>query len=208
MRIRELRRTGHSLTEIKRIVGRGAGTVYRYAHDVKIESDHMQALRGKQGGSKLRSLQHWEAARSAANRSVGSLHDRDKALILAALYWGEGTKRELSMINGDARLLQAFVSCLCVLGVRKSELRFSLRLYEDIEKSAARRFWARALGTPVSTVVVSEVLSGKKKGRLRYGMCRVRVKKGGRYFKLIMAMIESISTQLSPRSSMDRTTAS
>jgi hypothetical protein len=38
------------------------------------------------------------------------------------------------------------------------------------------------------------VIKGKKIGKLKYGMCRLRVKKVGRYFKLIISMIDLIKS--------------
>src|SRR3989338_1546198 len=48
----------------------------------------------------VRSKLEWEKAQAEATRLVGKLTARDKILVLCALYWGEGTKRELNIING------------------------------------------------------------------------------------------------------------
>ena len=207
-RIRQLRKTGYSLPEIKKIVGRGSGTVFRYARGVSISPKFVEALRSKQGGSKARSRTHWETARTQSARLIGRLTSRDKLLVLAALYWGEGTKSELNIINGDASLLRVFIVCLEELGIQKAKLRFSLRLFEDIEERQAKRVWARELGVKAENIHVSELSRGKRRGKLPFGMCRIRLQKSGPYFKLIMSMIESIKSALSPRSSMDRTAAS
>lgn len=53
------------------------------------------------------------------------------------------------------------------------------------------------------------ILSGKKKGKLEYGMCRIRVTRG-RTFKKIMGINKALADIIqeqetaSPRSSMDR----
>jgi hypothetical protein len=207
-RIKELRRTGHSLPEIKKAVNRGTGTIFRYAHSVRVAPECAEILRFKQGGSRARSKRHWDEARIRASGLVGRLAVRDKILILGALYWGEGTKRELNIINGDANLLRVFVSCLEAIGVASSDLKFSLRLFGDINERAARVFWAAQFGVSTKDIQVSEVLTSKKRGKLPFGMCRIRLQKGGEYFKLIMSVIKSISADSCPRSSMDRTAAS
>ena len=154
-RIGELRRTGHSLPEIREIIGRGKGTIFRYAHSVTIAPEFVEIHRAKQGGSRARSAREWEKARGKAALYLGKLSSRDKILILAGLYWGEGTKRELNIINGDASLLRVFIICLGELGVLKENLRISLRLFEDIEEHRARMFWARELGVSAKAIRVS-----------------------------------------------------
>lgn len=202
-KIRELRRTGHSLPEIQKILNRGAGTVFRYAHSVDVPPQWLPVLRRKQGGSQARSKLAWEKAGAEASQLVGKLTSREKVLVLAALYWGEGTKSELNIINGDPNLLRVFVNCLQELDVSKNDLQISLRLFEDIRRNAAKAFWAEKLGVKAQAIHVSEVLQGRKKGKFPFGMCRIRLKKSGPYFKLIMSVIESLKSEISPRSSMD-----
>src|ERR1700690_4334479 len=190
-RIRELRRTGHSLPEIKNKTGRRRGTVFRYAHAVPVAREFIESLRSKQGGSKVRSELEWEKAKLRAKRLMGKFTSRDKIMILAALYWGEGTKSELNIINGDPGLLRVFITCLQELDIPKENLRISLRLFGDIPQGKAKLFWARALGLKTEVIHVSEFSKGHKKGKFPFGMCRIRLRKSGPYFKLIMSMIES-----------------
>lgn len=204
----ELRRTGHSLPEIKKVTKKGAGTVFRYAHSVVVAPEYREVLRCKQGGSRVRSQMQKDKAAQEARSRIGRLSSRDKLLILVALYWGEGTKSELNIINGDPVLLRTFCVCLCEIGVPVADLKFSLRLYEDISPMQAKKFWARNFGISTNLIRVSEIVVGKKKGRFTFGMCRIRVRKSGPYFKLIMAMIESIGEKTGSRSSMDRTSHS
>lgn len=153
-------------------------------------------------------MEEWQSARSKAGKLIGRLDTRERILVLAALYWGEGTKRELNLVNGDPELLRVFVECLLSLGVKREDLLFSLRLFEDIESSKARRYWVRVFRVTSDCIRIGERSTGKTKGRFQYGMCRIRVKKSARYFKLIIAVIESLKIQIRPRSSMDRTAAS
>lgn len=203
-----LRKTGHSLTEIRRIVRRGNSTVYKLIKDIIVAEPYSSVLRLKQGGSKERSVGHWKQATHDAKKRIGKISARDRMLILAALYWGEGNKRELNLINSDPELIRVFIACLLSIGVKPEDMRVSLRLYEDIPTRKALSFWASVVSVPVSQFGRIDVLKGHKTGKLQHGMCRIRVRKGGTYFKLIMSMIESIKKEISPRSSMDRTAAS
>lgn len=203
-RIVELRKNGHSLPEIKKIVRRGTGTIFRYAHRVRVSKKFQRLLRDKQRGSRIRAQIQWASARTHARKLLGKLDSRDKLLVLATLYWGEGTKRELNIINGDPNLLRVFVACMLSLGVAKMDFQFSLRIYEDVDHKQAVIFWAREFSVPIEKIKIAEILNGKKRGKLRFGMCRIRLRKSGEYFKLIMAMIESIREEISPRSSTDQ----
>ncbi len=140
-RIRDLRRRGYSFPEIQRKVRRGAGTIYRYGCSIRVDAQYVEALKVKQGGSRERSRKSWEVAKKRAAKLVGRVSARDKVLMLAGLYWGEGTKRELNIINGDAYLLSVFVECLRSLGVPKERLVFSLRIFDDIHEDKAIRYW-------------------------------------------------------------------
>lgn len=208
-RIRILRQTGHSLPEIRKIVGRGNSTVHKLIKNIVVAEPYASLLRAKQGGSKARSVNHWGQAVQDAQNRIGRISHRDRILILAALYWGEGNKSELNLINSDPELVRVFISCLRDIGVRSGDLRVSLRLYEDIPRRKTLLFWSDVVSLPASRFGRVDVLKGNKKGKLKYGMCRVRVKKASRSFKLIMSMIQCLKSGIiSPRSSMDRTAAS
>ncbi|MDQ5968989.1 MAG: hypothetical protein QG579_146 [Patescibacteria group bacterium] len=187
-----LRKTGHSLNEIKSIVNRGYGTIFRYIKGVEILPQHEQEWKIKRGGSRKKSQKEWEEARTKADALVGDFGLKERMLVLSCLYWGEGNKREFNVINGDPTLIRVIVSCLEDLGVSRDEIKVSLRLFSDIGKTEAVNFWTKELNLIKNSITKFEIIEGKKKGKLRYGMCRVRIKKGGKHFKLIMSMIDLI----------------
>ena len=80
------------------------------------------------------------------------------------------------------------------MGVKDEELKISLRLFEDIDHKKAISFWSQTLALPKGMIQKIDVISGKKVGKLKHGMCRLRVKKGGKYFKLIISMIDLIKS--------------
>jgi len=195
-RITELRQTGHSLLEIKKATGRAYGTVFRYIKDVPILPEYQEMWRTKRGGSKFKALKEKEQASKKARLLLSSIDSRDTLFILAALYWGEGTKKELNLINGDPELVRVFVSCLRRLGITNNQLKITLRVFEDMDKGKVITFWAQTLGVMERHIASVDVLKGKKKGKLLHGMCRVRVAKSKDYFKLIMAMINFIKSEI------------
>ena len=98
------------------------------------------------------------------------------------------------MINSDPNLVRVIVMCLKDLGIQQNELKISLRLFEDIDIKKAISFWSKTLYLPRGFITKIDIKKGKKVGKLRYGMCRVRVKKAGKNFKLIMSMIDLIKS--------------
>ncbi len=192
----ELRKTGHSLPEIRKITHRGNATIHRYIKDVKILPEYRKILNQKQGGSKVRSFLKWQSAEIEARNMLDTVHDRDLLFILACLYWAEGNKKDLNLINSDPDLVRIFVRCLVNVGVKKEDLLITLRVYSDLDKNKAKKYWGKILGIPSNQILSVNVLEGKKVGKLEYGMCRVRVRKSEYYFKLIMSMIKYIKNSI------------
>ncbi len=190
--IQSLRKRGHSVLEISKKLLKSKSIVSKYIQGVSVLPPYINILREKQGGSKIRSEKKWLASKIKAKEIIKELSQRDKILILVALYWGEGTKRELNIINSDPLLLKTFIFCLREIGVDSNDIKATLRIYGDISKQKAIQYWSQKLNLPQKQFYNVNVLEGKKKGKLIYGMCRIRVKIGGEYFKLIMSMIEII----------------
>lgn len=188
-----LRRTGHSLPEIRRATKRGSSTVWNLIKDIEVPAEFVPMLRMKQGGSRKRSDLAWAEARLEAKRLLAApLSSRERLLLLAGLYWGEGTKASFNVINSDPAMIKTAVECMRDLGIQKKDLRISLRLHSDIRPKEAVAFWAELLGVDAHEIKANEIIPGKKIGKLRYGMCRVRVAKAERYFKLVMSLIHEV----------------
>ena len=195
-KIKNLRKTGHTLYEIKTLTKKSNGTIWKYIKDTSILPKYQEIWKSKRGGSKARSLREWENARIQASNTIRCIGFHERMLILACLYWGEGNKTELNLINSDPVLVKVVIACLRDVGVKDTELKISLRLFDNINKEKAISFWTRILGLPRGTIQKIDVISGNKPGKLEYGMCRVRVKKGGKYFKLIISMIDLIKSSI------------
>lgn len=95
-------------------------------------------------------------------------------------------------------MIKTFVSCLSEMGVSKERLVIGLRLYEDIHKEKAIGYWAGIVGIEPSRISEITVLKGRKKGKLAYGMCRLRLKRGGEYLKLLKSIINLVQSKFGP----------
>jgi hypothetical protein len=185
-----LRKSGLSLDSIHKIVPQGKTTIFTYIKDLKVDFD----LRGT--GSKIKSDDEWRDTKKEAVKLLGNFSKQSRLLVLASLYWGEGNKTELNLINSDPELIRVFILCLMEIGVKKEDLKISLRLYEDIDLIKAKMFWSKITGINSEYFTGIELIKGKKQGKLKYGMCRVRVRKSHYYFKLLMNMIDLIKSKL------------
>lgn len=191
-RITQLRLRGKSILEICKETGEAKTTVQRYVREIKVPKKYRDLLREKQGGSRDRAKYLRECAIEKSAAILGTLSDRDLLLLLIGLYWGEGTKRDFSIINSDPSLIQTFIHCLDVIQVPKNRITLSLRVHSDISISDSKRFWSHATGLPIKCITRIEVIHGKKRGKLPYGMCRVRVTNGIRDRVFVQSSISFI----------------
>jgi hypothetical protein len=82
---------------------------------------------------------------------VGTLSERELLIAGAALYWGEGFKRDgcVGMANTDPDVLRLFVTWLrACFGVDEARLRVRLYLHEGLDLERAEAFWSATLGVP------------------------------------------------------------
>lgn len=193
----QLRQKGYSVPEISNLVPVSKTTVLRYVNGVEILPEYLKNWAGKRGGSRKRKSFKEAQALEAGKIFVKQLSEREKLLFLTALYWAEGSKKDFSLSNTDPRLIKVFISGIrdC-LGIDNSRIRISMRLYEDLDPETCLTFWSSITEIPKEDFVNIEVLAGKKKGKLKYGMCRVRVLKGGDILKKIMGINKAIYENL------------
>jgi hypothetical protein len=195
-RIIYLREHGHSLPEIQRLTRHGQGTIFRYIKDVKILPRFQDFWRNKQRSSVARMIEARSVAAKQAKSIVGKLTKKEKILIATCLYWAEGAKRDFSLSNTDPVLIKTFAECIKELGVGKESFSLNLRVFEDLNKGKARDYWSRLVGIPKDKIVYIDIRKGRKNGKLPYGMCRLRVVKGGFFLKLFSAIVKEIEIQL------------
>jgi len=195
-KIANLRKKGYSISEISLYTGKSKSIVSRYIQGVEVLPEYISILKKKQGGSKVRSNDLWEKSKISASNILGKITTRDKMILLVGLYWGEGTKSELNIINSDPILLRAFINFIKDFGVSKERIKASVRIYEDIDSKKAITYWSNILDLNKSQFFKVELREGRKKGKLEFGMCRLRVEKSSKEFKLLISLINNIKEQI------------
>ncbi len=204
LKLKNLRKTGHSITELVNFFSIPKTTVWHHIQGVKVLPKYAELLKSKQGGSKNKAAKEWQEATQDARALIPSLNKHEKILIATSLYWAEGSKGDFTLSNSDPDLIRIFINCLKELGIGKDKLSINIRIYEDLNIDKVCNFWSRITGIPKREIKYVNILYGKKHGKLPYGMCRVRVKKPKYFLKLINALRQSIINEICPGSSTGR----
>ncbi len=203
--IKKLRSLGFSTPEISNTLGISRTTVLRYIKGVQILPEYLPEWSLKRGGSRKRMLLREQKALEEMNQLIDSLSIKEKLLVLSSLYWGEGEKRDFGLSNTDPNLVRVFMWCMReVFGVDEDRFKISIRVYEDLDKEECLKFWSQVTNIPVSEFLATDVLLGKKLGKLTYGMCRIRIKKGGDLLKKVKAVNSIITKLCVPVAQLDR----
>lgn len=204
-KIRNLRKKGYSIPEISHEYQIPKSTVLRRVKGVEILPQYYQRWLERRNASKIISERNWKFAIRKAEQKISSLAEKDLLLIGVSLYWAEGSKRDFSFSNTDSEMVKVFIYILRrIFQVRDEDLKISLRIYEDLNKNICLRYWSKILGINLDKKASVNILKGSKKGKLKYGMCRIRVKRGGLLLKEIFSLIKRLDYLISPRSSTDR----
>ena len=187
--ISTLRQRGFSIPEIHRLLKISKATVFRYSKNIQRLPEFEKRWLDRRNASKIISERQQNLAKNKASALFVDISDQSLALIGAALYWAEGAKKDFSLTNSDPEMVRVFILILKkVFGIKNEDLKVSLRLYEDIDRGEAIKFWSGVVGLELGNNVSINTLIGKKKGKLKYGMCRIRVRKSGLLLKTIFAI--------------------
>lgn len=194
LKIQELRRSGYSLPEISRECHVPKSTASRHCKDVVIDPKNYDRWLQRRNASKIIAERRWLDAKEKAYELLGTLNERDLFLLGSALYWAEGSKKDLSFCNSDPEMIRLFLYILRkAFKVTNERIIVSLRIYEDLNKSDCLLFWSNITGKNLNEQTSIEVLNGRKKGKLKYGMCRVRVSKGNILLKEILSVVKRVN---------------
>jgi transcriptional regulator with XRE-family HTH domain len=168
-RARDLRSEGWTYTEIMEALGVSKSSVSLWCRDVRVDEEALAARRrnryliGNQGArqrgpNRLQRVKQAEIDRlnvEGAER-IGTLADRDLLIAGAALYAGEGSKRDgaVRFTNSDPRMIALFLRWfrLC-FSVDESRLRLRLYLHEGLDLVEANEFWADLTAIPTTQFI-------------------------------------------------------
>jgi transposase len=218
---RKLRLQGMSIKRIAKTLEVSPSSVFYWTRDIELTPDQkLQNLRGPTGPqnpehvarraadwrdrSRRKRLEYQEEGRTRARQS-DPLH-----MAGCLLYWAEGSKSRntVCFANSDVNMVRFFVEFLrqC-LDVQPQEITLRLNVYTGNGLSVPRieDHWLEALRLPRASLRGHTLnhtptsSSGRKKNRLPYGVCSVRVLKSTRLVQHIYGAIQEYAGFEEPR---------
>jgi hypothetical protein len=147
---RQLRASGLTLLEIAEQLGVAKSSVSLWVRGVEFTPRlGLRARRREPNVLQQRTEAEIEALLAEGRARIGQLSEREFLVAGAALYAGEGSKRDGSVrfSNSDARLVAFFCAWLRhFFDVDESRLRVRLYLHEGLDLAAATAHWAAVTG--------------------------------------------------------------
>jgi hypothetical protein len=155
---RQLRRTGLPLAEIALRVGVSKSSVSLWVRDVELAPVRSPPRGRRRDPNALQRRRQAEIDRLLAEgrARIGRLSEREFLVAGVALYAGEGSKRDGSVLftNSDPRMIALFCSWLrYFFQVDESRLRLRLYLHQGLDLATAKAFWSALTGIPESQFV-------------------------------------------------------
>lgn len=193
--IKKLRRFGYSINEIVSELSVPRTTVWHHVHNVKVLPKYLPLLKTKRGGSRKIKERNLQAAAERAEKLLQK-SDRTLAIILAMLYWGEGSKKVCEFINSDGKMIQVYLKILRnYLNISDDFIKITVRYFSGMDKKECLKYWSENTGISKSKFIV-RFNDGGTRGKTRYGMCRITVRRGHNTLKLIHSLINKTSDQI------------
>ncbi len=168
---------------------------YKISRDILVERNKRQTVIARERA---------QETHGAAMLNIGTLTKRERMLVGAALYWGEGYKRlvvkdgfertghGISFTNADPDMVRFFVGfCRDILDIPTEKFSLCVRLYDRKDDIEAKKYWAEMTGLPMknfrlSTYLVS--ISSKRKrpfNRLPFGTLQIVISDTKKFHQLM-----------------------
>jgi hypothetical protein len=152
---RQLRRNGLPLAEIAARLGVSKSSVSLWVRDVAFEPLPGPVRGRRRSPNALQRRRQAEVDRLLAEgrARIGRLSEREFLVAGVALYAGEGSKRDGSVIfaNSDPQMVVFFCSWLRhFFPIDESRLRVRLYLHQGLDLTGATAFWCQLTGIPES----------------------------------------------------------
>ena len=195
-KVQELRKTGHSISELMALLSLPKTTVWHYIQGIKIQRKYIKKWRSKQGGSHKRSEEAWEKAMTEAESILSDQNRSYWASVLAMLYWAEGNKKEFTFTNTNPEMLDLVIRILSNLfETKRKDLIVTVRYFTGMDEKTCRNHWSNITGCP-SDQIRMRLNDGGTTGRSPFGICRLRIRKSGNIFKIIQCLIKKVPNNL------------
>lgn len=189
--LKKLRRRGYSINELVAKLFIPKTTVWYHIHNVKVSHQYIPALMAKRGGSAKRAQKNWENAQRQAKELLQSSL-RDYLITIAMLYWGEGNKKVCEFINSDGKMIQIYLGIMRkVFNVPEEAIKATVRIFSGMNRTLCLNYWSDIANIPKHRFIV-RLNDGGTRGKTKYGMCRITIRKGANVLKLLHSLKNQI----------------
>ncbi len=189
--LKKLRKRGYSINELVEKLLIPRTTVWHHVHNVKILPKYLPILNAKRGGSAKLKQKNWERARIKAQELLEGLN-KNFLIAIAMLYWGEGSKKVCEFINSDGKMIKLYLTVLRkVLNISEKDIKPTMRIFSGMDKKECLNYWSRITKISKDKFLI-RFNDGGKRGRTKYGMCRITIKKGSNVLKLMHSLRDQI----------------
>jgi hypothetical protein len=194
-KLRKLRRNGHSISELMEEFSMPKTTIWHHIHDIELLPEYIKLIKSRQGGSKIRSQNNWIKAEMSAREILNS-KKRFHCSLLAMLYWAEGSKRGFVFTNTEGKMIKFFISILKkYFNINDDKIDLTIRIFSNLNRKECLKYWSDITGLPKGRFRIY-LNDGGTKGKARYGICRLSVKRGGHLYKLTISIINNILSEV------------
>ena len=201
-----------SLTDLMQKYSLSKTTVWHHVHNIILSPAQKQLLHSRRASGAKRSQMVWSTARVYSDSLLEGFDEKKVwPVLLAALYWSEGTKKSgFVFTNTDTEMIRVFLKILRTkLSVKNKGLDILIRTSGKMDTGICRTYWGKVAGIP-SNMIRINYNSVQNRSKTEYGICRITLKKGGYHLKLMHCLIQGMTAKMleRSRSSTDRTSHS
>src|SRR5581483_1100571 len=147
-RLKELRKNGYSINELVREFSIPKTTVWHHIHSIVVEPKYVSLLKSKRGGSALKKQKNWQISKELAENLLHS-PNRECVMVLAMLYWAEGSKKECVFTNSDSRMIDLYIKIIVkVFNIAKDRIVPTVRIFSGMDERKCLDYWAKVIDFP------------------------------------------------------------
>lgn len=212
---RELRRQGHSLGEIREMLGVSKSSVSMWVRDIELTAEQMERLarrypqRGNNPAGREKFSQTMRRKREEkiaayyreAEQEYAALSQDVEFMFGLALYVGEGAKSSRGMVaisNCDPGVILKSIAFFERIGVARERIRCRIILHPGQPDDEALTYWEHITGLARDHFRVNHALTrasqGKAPHRQPHGTCSVYVGSTVLHFKIARWMELSLAS--------------
>lgn len=190
-----MRSDGFSIQQIMLKLSLPKTTVWNHIQDIKLSSSQKAILRSNQGGSRKRRIENIKISEEKARLLLKS-KARESAIIISMLYWAEGHKnRVCEFTNTDDKMVSLYLKILRgTLKIEEKRIGITVRIFTGMKKTDSLSYWSFVTGVAPEKIKL-RLNDGGVRGKTKYGICRVTVRKGHGTLKLMHSLVGEINSE-------------